>query len=125
LFTAWGEADFLSGFAFASTAVFVSEPLAAVLIRVAPLNLPANGIADHLVGRAMVGQFGDCQTLLVRASSHPRTTADTLGFNEGFVHRNGDMHELERVHELSILPLQIQSCSIPDTAIVITICLER
>jgi hypothetical protein len=73
----------------------------------------------------MVGQFGYCQTFLVRASSHPRTAADTLGFNQGFVDRNGDVHELERVHMLRILPVQIQSCSIPDSAIVVTIFLKR
>jgi hypothetical protein len=93
--------------------------------RVAPSNLPANGIADHSVGRTMVGQFSDCQALLVRASSHPRTTADTLGFNEGFIHRNGDMHELGRAHVLRIVRVQIQGCSISNSAIVTTICLVR
>jgi hypothetical protein len=93
--------------------------------RVAPSNLPANGIADHSVGRTMVSQFSDCQALLVRASRHPRTTADTLGLNEGFIHRNGDTHELGRAHVLRILPVHIQGCSISNCAIVTTICLER
>jgi len=54
----------------------------------------------------MVSQFSDCQPVLVRTSGNPGTTAHTLRFNEHFIRSNDEMHELDRRHGQSILPLR-------------------
>ena len=53
-----------------------------------------------------MGQFSDDQPFLVRTSGNPRTTAHTLRLNERFIRGNDEMHELDRGHEQSILPLK-------------------
>jgi hypothetical protein len=52
-----------------------------------------------------MGQFSDFQPLLVRPSGNPGTTAHTLGLNERLIRDDNEMHELERRHGQSILPL--------------------
>lgn len=54
----------------------------------------------------MVGRFSDGGPVLAGASGNPRTTAHTLGLNEGFVRGNDQMQELDRGHRQSILPLR-------------------
>jgi hypothetical protein len=53
-----------------------------------------------------VSQFSDGQPVLVRTSGNPRTTAHTLRFNERFIRGDDEMHELDRGHGQSILPLR-------------------
>jgi hypothetical protein len=53
-----------------------------------------------------VCQFSDDEPVLVRTRSNPRTTSHTLRLNEGFIRGNDQMHELDRGHRQSILPLR-------------------
>ena len=51
-------------------------------------------------------QFSDGEPVLVRAGGNPRTTAHTLRLNEPFIRGHDEMHELDRGHRQSILPLR-------------------
>ncbi len=53
-----------------------------------------------------MGQFSDDQPALVRTGGNPRTTAHALRLNERFIRGNDEMHELDRGHGQSILPLR-------------------
>ena len=53
----------------------------------------------------MVGQFCDGEPVLAGAGGNPRTTAPTLRPNERFIRGDDEMHELDRGHRQSILPL--------------------
>ena len=53
-----------------------------------------------------MSQFSDCQPVLVRTSGNPRTAVYTLRLNERFIRSNDEMHELNRRHGQSILPLK-------------------
>ena len=123
LFIAVGEADFFSAFALVSGTALGSElTTGVVLIISSPSNFftgmptfwlrlifqisEASLYRKHSVHRTMVGQFSDDQPVLVRTSGNPRTTAHTLRLNERFIRGNDEMHELDRGHEQSILPLR-------------------
>lgn len=56
----------------------------------------------------MVGQFSDGEPVLIRTSGNPCTTAHTLRLNERFIRGHDEMHELDRGHEQSILPLRYE-----------------
>ena len=54
----------------------------------------------------MVGQFSDGEPILIGAGGNQRTTVHTLRPNERFIRGNDVMHELDRRHGQSILPLR-------------------
>lgn len=62
-------------------------------------------------------QFSDGEPILIRAGGNPCATAHTLRFNERFIRGDDEMHELNRWHEQSILPLRNEDCSILDCTI--------
>jgi hypothetical protein len=132
LFIAVGEADFFSAFALVSGTVLTSELTTGVVLIISSpsifLNRNAHSLAPvdlsdlrgsrvlkHSVHRALVGQFSDGQPALVRTGGNPRTAAHTLRLNERFIRGNDEMHELDRGHEQSILPLRkktVQFCTV-------------